>query len=46
VDRTKIQGVELTPSESPSRGEKVLRDGKLLIKVGEQVFDAFGRRVQ
>ncbi len=46
VDRTKIQGVELTPSESSSRGEKVLRDGKLLIKVGEQVFDAFGRRVQ
>ena len=37
---------EITPSGSPSRGEKFVQDGQLLIKVGEQVFDAFGRRVK
>ena len=45
VDRT-AQGIETTPSNSPSRGEKMLRDGRLLIKVGEQVFDVMGNRVQ
>ncbi|MBQ8939037.1 MAG: hypothetical protein IJ047_02275 [Paludibacteraceae bacterium] len=40
------QGIEITPSGSPSRGEKFVQDGQLLIKVGEQVFDAFGRRVK
>ena len=37
---------EVSPSNSSSRGEKVLRDGQLFIQVGEQVFDAFGRRVK
>jgi alpha-amylase len=41
------QGIEEVSSQpSAVRGEKVLRDGQLLIKVGEQVFDAFGRRVK
>ena len=35
-----------TPSGSPSRGEKVLRDGHLFILVGESVYDAQGRRVK
>ena len=47
TDRTKTEGVEdVTPSNSPSKGVKVLRDGQLFIQVGEQVFDAFGRRVK
>ncbi len=41
------QGVEeVTPTNSPSRGEKVLRDGQLLIKVGEQMYDMMGNRIQ
>ena len=41
------QGIEEVSSQpSAVRGEKVLRDGQLFIQVGEQVFDAFGRRVK
>ena len=41
------QGIEeVTPTNSPSRGEKVLRDGQLLIKVGEQMYDMMGNRIQ
>ena len=37
------QGVEeVTPSDSTSRGEKILRDGKLFILVGEKMYDARG----
>ena len=47
TDRTKTEGVEdVTSSNSHSKGVKVLRDGQLFIQVGEQVFDAFGRRVK
>ncbi len=41
------QGIEeVTPTNSPSRGEKVLRNGQLLIKVGEQMYDMMGNRIQ
>ena len=47
VDRTKTEGVEEVSSmPSAVRGEKFVQDGQLLIKVGEQMFDAFGRRVK
>ena len=39
-------GVELNPSVSPSRGEKFLRDGQLLIKVGEQLYDMMGQQIK
>ena len=39
-------GVELTPSVSPSRGEKFLRNGQLLIKVGEQLYDMMGQQIK
>jgi hypothetical protein len=28
------------------RGEKFVEDGKLYIRVGEQVYDAFGRKIK
>ena len=41
------QGIEdVTPSDSPSRGEKILRDGKLLIIVGDKTYDARGVEVR
>lgn len=45
-DRT--QGIEeITSGYSlQGKGEKFIQDGQLLIQVGEQVFDAFGRRVK
>jgi len=45
-DRT--QGIEEITSGSSlqGKGEKFIQDGQLLIRVGEQVFDAFGRRVK
>ncbi|MBO5618618.1 MAG: hypothetical protein J5902_01405 [Paludibacteraceae bacterium] len=47
VDRTKTQGIDnLSPSLPSREGVKYLQDGKLLIRLGEQVFDAFGRRIQ
>lgn len=46
TDRT--QGIEETTSNSSLKGggDKFIRNGQLLIKVGEQEFDAFGRRVK
>ena len=46
TDRT--QGIENPTSHSSlnGRGEKFIQNGQLLIKVGEQVFDAFGRKVK
>ena len=38
------QGVE-TPSDSPSRGEKVLRDGQLLIKRGDKIYTLTGQQL-
>ena len=48
VDRTKTEGMEEVSSDQVQsiKGEKFIQDGQLLIKVGEQVFDAFGRRVK
>ncbi len=45
IDRT--QGIE-TVSGQPSavRGEKFIKEGKLYIRCGEQVFDVMGNRVQ
>ena len=42
-----VEGVE-QPSDSSlkGRGEKFVKDGQLLIRVGEQVFDAIGRKIQ
>ena len=42
-----VEGVE-QPSDSSlkGRGEKFVKDGQLLIRVGEQVFDAMGRKIQ
>lgn len=41
------QGVEdITPSNSPSKGEKILRDGQLLILVGDKMYDARGVEVR
>lgn len=45
-NRTPQDIEEVTHTTSPSRGEKVLRDGQLLIKVGEQMYDIMGNRVQ
>ena len=42
----KEQGIEETPSNSPSRGEKILRDGKLLILVGDKTYDARGAEIK
>ncbi len=43
-----VQGIEKTTSDSSQkgRGEKFVKDGQLLIKVGEQVFDVMGRKIQ
>lgn len=40
------QGVETTPSNSPSKGEKILRDGQLLILIGDKTYDARGAEVK
>ena len=41
------EGIEdVTPSDSPSRGEKILRDGKLYIKINGKTFDATGKEVK
>ena len=41
------EGVEeVTPSDSPSRGEKILRDGQLYIIVGDKMYDARGEEVK
>ena len=37
------EGVETTPSDSPSKVEKILKDGRLFIRHGEHVYDATGR---
>ena len=37
---------EVTPSDSPSRGEKILRDGHLYIIVGDKMYDARGVEVK
>ena len=40
------EGMEKTPSDSPSRGEKILRDGKLYIIVGDKTYDARGVEIK
>ena len=37
---------EITPSDSPTRGEKILRDGQLLILVGDKTYDARGVEIK
>ena len=47
IDRTKTEGIEeIGIQPSSVRGEKFLKDGKLYIRCGEQVFDVTGNRVQ
>ncbi len=42
-----VEGVEQPSGSSlKGRGEKFVKDGQLLIRVGEQVFDAMGRKIQ
>jgi hypothetical protein len=47
-DQPRPTGVEQPTSGSSLKGrvEKFLKDGKLLIRMGENVYDAFGRRVK
>jgi len=41
------QGIDqITRSDSPLKGEKFLRDGQLLIQVGENVYDVIGNKIQ
>ena len=42
----KPQGIETTPSDSPSRGEKVLIDGQLYILRGDKKYTITGMRVE
>ena len=49
TERTPIvQGIENTTSDSSlkAKGEKFIENGNLYIRCGEQVFDAFGRKVK
>jgi hypothetical protein len=39
-------GIELTPSESFSNGQKILRDGQILILRGEKVYNVQGQEVR
>lgn len=39
-------GIELTPSESFSKGQKILRDGQILILRGEKVYNVQGQEVR
>ena len=43
-----VQGIENTTSGSSlkAKGEKFIENGNLYIRCGEQVFDAFGRKVK
>jgi hypothetical protein len=43
-----VQGIENTTSDSSlkAKGEKFIENGNLYIRCGEQVFDAFGRKVK
>lgn len=40
------EGIETTPSNSPAQGEKLLRDGQLLILVGDKTYDARGVEIK
>jgi hypothetical protein len=44
--RKSIQGIEEPPSNSPSRGEKILRDGQVLIVVGDKMYNVQGVEVR
>ena len=39
-------GIELTPSDSFSKGQKILRDGQILILRGEKVYNVQGQEVR
>lgn len=39
-------GIELTPSESFSKGQKILRNGQILILRGEKVYNVQGQEVR
>ena len=47
VDRTQTTGIDEVEDQNPKSvsGEKFLKDGKLFIRCGEQVFDVTGNRV-
>ena len=44
--KMETEGIENPSLTFPKEGKKYLRDGQLMIQVGEQVFDAFGRRIK
>ncbi len=46
-DQPRPTGIEEAKGEGlKAKGHKFLKDGKLLIRMGENVYDAFGRRVK
>ena len=47
INKREMQGIEeVTPSNSPSKGEKFLRDGQLLIRRGDCVYTVTGTLVK
>ena len=46
IQKREHQGVELTPSDSPSKGEKFFRNGQLLIRRGDNIYTITGARIE
>jgi glycosidase len=46
IEKRDHQGVELTPSDSPSKGEKFFRNGQLLIRRGDNIYTITGARIE
>lgn len=46
IEKRDHQGVELTPSDSPSKGEKFFRDGQILIRRGDNIYTVTGARIE
>ena len=46
IQKRDHQGVELTPSDSPSKGEKFFRNGQLLIRRGDNIYTITGARIE
>ncbi|MBR1381804.1 MAG: hypothetical protein IJ554_04955 [Paludibacteraceae bacterium] len=46
IEKRDHQGVELTPSDSPSKGEKFFRNGQILIRRGDNIYMVTGARIE
>ncbi|MBQ7381844.1 MAG: hypothetical protein IJV61_02280 [Paludibacteraceae bacterium] len=46
IEKRDHQGVELTPSDSPSKGEKFFRNGQILIRRGDNIYTVTGARIE